>query len=175
VGGYAPRALKTVCPAALDRALLGGPSTSALGTQVDTHLRVRKVIAGLIAPLVLALAIIGTRPGGEPVTRAFALFACVLAQMLYWPAALATRAVGARFSRSALPQLVLLMACFSAILSLLCSLPFVYFHLPGSSYGWHEVARDAGDQAVAGAGAFILFGVIVNGVTWVPNNRWRGP
>jgi hypothetical protein len=66
------------------------------------------------------------------------------------------------------------MACFSAILSLLCSLPFVYFHLPGSSYGWHEVARDAGDQAVAGAGAFILFGVIVNGVTWVPNNRWRG-
>jgi hypothetical protein len=166
---------KTVCARGAWVALLGGPSTSPLGTQVDMHLRIRKVIAGLIAPLVLALMIIGTRPVGEPVTWPFVLFACVLAHMLYWPAAVATHAVGARLNQASPPRLVLLMACFSAILSLLCAIPFVYFHLPDSSYGWHDVARDAGDQSVAGAGAFILFSVIVNGVTWVPNNRWRGP
>src|SRR5215510_3090804 len=110
------------------------------------RLRVRRFIAGLLGPSVLFLLFTWKRPAGEPVTLVLVVFACVLAHLFFWPAAIATRFVGRRLSRRSEPQLVLLMGGFSALLSFLCAVPFVYFP-SDSSYGWHDVLRDSLDIA----------------------------
>ena len=164
-----------MCTRGSNRALLRGPSTSPLGTQDQMPPRLRRVIAGLVAPMVLALLFIGRRPPGEAATWQAVLFMYVLAQVFYWFAALATRVASARLHRTSTPKLVLLMAGAAGLISFLCTVPFIYWHPFPVEYGWHDSFRDTLDAAVAGGGAFCLYRIIVYGVTWVPNNRWRGP
>ena len=109
------------------------------------------------------------------VTWPIALAAYVMAHVFYWPAALATRWVGSRLTRASTSLSVLIMAGFSVILSVLFALPAIYLPMTDLPYGWRAAGRDAGDLAVAGALAFFLHRSLLSNVTWVSNNRWRGP
>jgi hypothetical protein len=112
-------------------------------------------------------------------TLGLRLAAYVLAHLLFWPPAIATGVVGRRLRYDSMPRLVLLMACFSAVMSLLIGSLLIYLHVD-PSYGWHGLIRDTLDFAVVGAGSFILYrlvlgprskGIVMPGV---PNN-WNGP
>ena len=71
---------------------MGSPK---VGTQ-GKSLRVRKAIASLLGPVVMALVIIARRPPDEHVTWPFALFGYVMAHILFWPAVITARLLGRR-------------------------------------------------------------------------------
>jgi hypothetical protein len=124
------------------------------------HSRVRTALAVLMGPTVILLLFAGTRPYGIQMTLPLTLAAYALAHLFFWPPVLATTFVGRRLQFKSMPQLVLLMAGFSAVMSLVLGFPFVYLHVT-PSYGWHREIRDALDLGVAGAGAFILYRLLL--------------
>jgi hypothetical protein len=94
-------------------------------------------------------------------TLPLTLAAYALAHLLFWPPAVATTFVGRRLQLKSMPQLVLLMGGFSLVMSLVLGIPFVLFTHVAPSYGWHREIRDALDLGVAGAGAFILYRLLL--------------
>jgi hypothetical protein len=128
---------------------------------MDTRSRLRAVLAALIAPAVILLLFAGTRPYGIQMSLPLTLAAYALAHVFFWPPAVAATLVGRRLRFKSMSQLVLLMGGFSAVLSLVLGIPFVYLHVTTPSYTWHRDIRDALDLGVVGAGAFILYRLLL--------------
>jgi hypothetical protein len=82
----------------------------------------------------------------------------LLAQALFWPAALATKLVRRRLRLRAFPQIVAVMGGFSLVLMFLFAVPFA---IVGTNYAWRFVARDTFGAAAAAVASFILYGSIV--------------
>jgi hypothetical protein len=118
--------------------------------------RLRAVFAAVMGPAVILLLFAGTRPYGIRMTLPLTLAAYALAHVVFWPPTVATTFVGRRLGFKSMLQLVLLMGGFSAVLSLVLGIPFVYSNTT-PSYSWNREIRDALDLGVAGAGAFILY------------------
>jgi hypothetical protein len=133
--------------------------------------RLRAGFAALMGPAVILVLFAGTRPYGIRMTLPLTLAAYALAHVFFWPPAVATTLVGRRLRLKSMPQLVLLMAGFSAVLSLALGIPFIYLHVT-PSYCWHRDIRDALDLGVAGAGAFILYRLLLGQAAG--NNRVPG-
>ncbi len=125
-------------------------------------LRLRSVLAALLGPVVLFLFIVGLRHSYYyymPMTTAFVVLAYVFAHVLFWPPALATNFIGRQLGFKSLLRFVLLMGVLSALLSVLLDGIGIFLHYdPGS---WRSTARNAGNLGLAGAGAYILYRVVL--------------
>jgi hypothetical protein len=140
----------------------------------------RSLLAALLGPVVVFLLIVGlwryySRYHYKPMSAAAAVVAYLFAQALFWPPALATNFIGRQLGFKALPRFVILMAVLSALLSVLLDGMGLFLHYdPGS---WRSISRNAGNLGLAGAGAYILYRVVLGPEAWgrTPNNRWRGP
>jgi hypothetical protein len=120
--------------------------------------RIRAILAALLGPAVLLLEItMRTRLYGVHILIA----GYVMAHLMFWPPALAAICVGRYFKFNSTLQLALLMAIFSGVLSFALGGLFVYLHLAPS--GWHGVLSDSADLVIAGAGALIVYRVILGG------------
>jgi hypothetical protein len=147
--------------------------------------RLRAVLAALLGPLVVFLLIAAWwhyynsysyyYNSYVPMNVVSVLAAYALAHVLFWPPALATNFIGRQLGFKSLLKFVILMGALSALLSILLDGVGVVLHFDVG--GWQSIARNAGNLALAGAGAYILYRVVLDygSVAPTPNNRWRGP
>jgi hypothetical protein len=117
--------------------------------------RLRLLTGVLVGPVLLALFFVATSPT-QP--WFYTPYSYVLAQALFWPAALATKSVRRRLRLRAFPQIVAVMGGFSLMLMFLFAVPFA---IVGTNYAWRFVARDTFGAAAAAVASFILYGAIV--------------
>jgi len=127
----------------------------------------RVAVAALLGPTVVLLLMAGTRPYYIQMTPLLTLFTYLFAHVLFWPPALATNFIGHRLGFKSLPRFVILMCVLSALLSvLLDALGFLLHFDPG---GWRDISRNAGNLGVAGAGAYILYRVLLGRESSAPS------
>jgi hypothetical protein len=98
--------------------------------------RLRLLTGVLVGPVLLALFFVATSPT-QPLF--YTLYSYVLAQALFWSAAIATKSVRRRLRLRAFPQIVAVMGSFSLALMFLFAAPFA---IVGTNYAWRFVARD---------------------------------
>ncbi len=120
----------------------------------------RNVFAAFLAPIILALFFITTFPSNSRLSVPAFLFHYALAQVCFWPPAIAAEFVGRRLRFDSVLRLATLMAGFSLVLSLVFAIPFAFLHFE-PNYGWKAVARDTLSEAVAAAGAYIIYRAVV--------------
>jgi hypothetical protein len=115
-----------------------------------------RLIAGITAPVVLACFFVATAPSGvrAPLTLIWG-GSYVIAHVWFWSPLLATRFLSRRFHVDSPSHLIALMALCSIALTLLVAVPITM--LFGSGYTWGAAVRDTLAEAVAAAGAFVLY------------------
>jgi len=119
-------------------------------------MRTRTFTAAVIAPSLLALFFVWTSP---PLPAIYYLYCYVLAQIFFWPAAMATQWVARYFRINGVPRLSALMGGLS-FLMMLCvgGLPFVFLN---ASYGLRHALVDSVAAGAAAAASFIIYGAIL--------------
>lgn len=137
----------------------------------------RTVLAALLGPVVVFLFIAAWRHYYNnwsyyynfyiPLNATFVLAAYVLTHVLFWPPALATNFIGRQLGFRSLTKFVILMGVLSALLSVLLDGIGVALHVDAG--GWRSIARNAGDLGVTGAGAYILYRVVLGNGSVAPN------
>jgi hypothetical protein len=143
--------------------------------------RLRAVLAALLGPLVLFLLLAAWwhyynshsyyYNSYIPINVASILGTYLLAHVIFWPPALATNLIGRHLEFKSLLKFVVLMGALCALLSILLDGLGAVLHFDVGDL--RAIARNAGNLALAGAGAYILYRVILDngGVKPTPNIR----
>jgi ABC-type transport system involved in multi-copper enzyme maturation permease subunit len=115
-----------------------------------------RVLAALVAPLVLALLFVATTPAGFWVPVATQWFGYyVLAHFLFWPPYFLTMYLGRRLRVTTAIQLALLMGLCS--LALVICVAVAPREIVIENYHWRDAALDCFPESIAAAGAFLLY------------------
>jgi hypothetical protein len=139
---------------------------------MDTPQHIRRLIAFLIAPLLVAALMIATESFYEHLSSLLVLLTYILAHVIFWPSYLVARFAARRLNARTLPKLAALVgAATLALTSVFAAIPFL---ISNPAYGWHAAVRDELSLSVAAAASVFLYAAFgVPGV--MPNIRWSGP